>query len=545
MGRLNKQLGRGRLPPVQPPTGGIKGFGIGVLKGAGSTAKGLLQLGEKLGGEQIIRGLDRISGTKSILPSQDFSNILANAKLDITPRGTAQKVGFGAEQIAEFLIPAGATSKAVKIGEAGVMASKIGKASKLAQGAAKLAVRSGVAAGEGALVTAAQTGGDTKEIKRNAIIAGAVPPIFTGLAASVKGVAGPLSKKIESSLIKATQADVKSGFKVENVFKYGLGGSLETTAKKTHEKISELAIQLSKITSKSKAKININDSINQVAKEISKNKASSFGVNTRLDKALDFMKDELRVISKNGVVTLGEAQQIKRSVGKLGAWQYGARDPESNAIEEVANKLYTKLRIAIEKSSTGELKTINQQLGELIPIETALIRRIPVATRNNAIGIMDVLTAIPAFTNPANLWLFAINKLARSGNVANALSKLSAEPVSRGAIGSTLLGAKGSLSNTEQNVARKVGNFIDNPKFGLSIEDVSRSKAQAVLKKNPPFELLKDMKNFVDYVRTGVKRDYEFEANIRDMVAKLGINPNKPNAKLADELSDILEEASY
>ena len=55
-----------------------------------------------------------------------------------------------------------------------------------------------------------------------------------------------------------------------------------------------------------------------------------------------------------------------------------------------------------------------------------------------------------------------------------------------------------------------------------------------------------EMAAFTDYL-AGVKNktfkpNFQYEANVRDMAAKLGINPNKSNANLADDFAKILAE---
>src|SRR5207247_2241037 len=85
--------------------------------------------------------------------------------------------------------------------------------------------------------------------------------------------------------------------------------------------------------------------------------------------------------SLGGHVSVDEAQTLKRAVGVKGAWAYGKSDADS-ALETVANVYTKRLREAIENATPNTaVKTINDQLGELMPVERAIIRRMPVKAR--------------------------------------------------------------------------------------------------------------------------------------------------------------------
>src|SRR3990167_3441490 len=203
---------------------GVEDIGTGALKGLGSTLFGIGKLGEK-----IVNPAERALGLRETK--------LGEKPGFLEPKGTAQKVGFGIEQVGEFFVPAGLAAKGGKIAEAGIGASKLGK---FAQGVTKLGARSAIGAAEVGGVSAAQQGELNEEVKNNMIIGGAIP--LAGFA--LKGIAKagvPLGKKIEQTIIRPSIADVKDGFKVENVFKYDLGGGLARTEQKTHALITNLA----------------------------------------------------------------------------------------------------------------------------------------------------------------------------------------------------------------------------------------------------------------------------------------------------------------
>lgn len=186
----------------------IANFGLGALKGVVNTASNLTGM--------VSQGLDKIASpivkmttghSDQFAGSGDPRNIIP--KNAYTPTNTPQKLGFGAEQIAEFFIPVGGEAKLLKTADAAIETAKVAKlikAGKTAEealqlaksskaiGAAKLAVKSASSAVTNAAVTAAQTG--SGEQTKNAGLIGAVLPV-AGKAVSLFGTA---AKKIAQTL---------------------------------------------------------------------------------------------------------------------------------------------------------------------------------------------------------------------------------------------------------------------------------------------------------------------------------------------------------
>jgi len=416
-------------------------FATGAGKGIISSITGAAALGE--------RGLQL--ATKPFLPKEAELTGAASEELVPeelrTPQTPAEKAGFAVEQIAEFFFPAGLASKGIKGTEALLGATKLtGKG----LGAAKIGGRAAIGAGELAGVESIQSGGkpeDLKGVVGAAILGGAIPIVGGLVGHKLAGLSGRLAKGIETKIIKPTARDLKNGFKIDNIFKYKLGGSLETTALKTHQKIQEASKALSNLVGGSKASVNVAKIIKNVEKEVESGKLRNFGSIEGMKRSLNNFKEEisqLDEISSKGVMNLVDAQAWKRSVGNHGAWLYGARDPESKASEAVANIMYTQIRAAIERAAPKELKDMNKILSELIPIEQALIRRVPIADRQNMLGLGDIVTLLPSFANPSNLWFFTLNKLSKSGTVANylkAIDDLKFLPEARGGIRELLFGS--------------------------------------------------------------------------------------------------------
>ncbi len=128
-------------------TDAVRGVGAGVIH----TGTGLYNLARK------------IPGVGSVLPEP--SNEVRQA--GTPPPSTAGKVGYGAEQVGEFMLPAGAVGRGAKAIE-GATAGMRGAG--LLNTAGRAALEGASAAG----VTAAQTGGDAGQMARAGTTAGAV-----------------------------------------------------------------------------------------------------------------------------------------------------------------------------------------------------------------------------------------------------------------------------------------------------------------------------------------------------------------------------------
>ncbi len=211
--------------PQQEPQpqgkGGLAGFGLGALKGVGNTVSNISSFGQK--------ALEKITGIKSNTPTakEQFGE-------QLTPKGTAEKIGFGAEQVAEFFIPAGAVGKAGKAADIAVQGLNLGsKTTKALQ----LASKAGIGAAEAAGVTAIQGGGKT-EVKNAAIFGGLFP-----IALKAIGVIGTAAKEVakftSSSLSgvpkEAIEYALKNPQKVQSAIKQAVAEGGDTAAQRIYK----------------------------------------------------------------------------------------------------------------------------------------------------------------------------------------------------------------------------------------------------------------------------------------------------------------------
>lgn len=283
-------------------------------------------------------------------------------------------------------------------------------------------------------------------------IGAAIPAAGELFGAAKRLVGGALKgsgQSIQKTVIKPTARDISDGFNVENIKKYNVGGSLQDTLNKTDDKIDSLSRQLSEKISQADD-VSIDSVFRETVEEITKDKSKAFGSIGRLENQLANLKEEISAVSNGtGIVPATEAQKIKRSAGLLGAWKYGAPDPDSNAQEIIYTTFYRKLKEALERTGGPEIQKINKQISDLIPIQHAVIRRIPVAERSQALGLGDLITLSASTVEPSALLLTVGNRAAKSGKVGDFLTKLGDELIKEGVDRTTL---QRVLQNVEKAV---------------------------------------------------------------------------------------------
>lgn len=202
----------------------VKNLGIGVAKGIGSTIAGASQLGEK--GLGLI---DKALGMEGRGLAKDPSlagQVKASGAL--TPEGTAQKLGFGAEQIGEVLLPSGAVGKVARGAEVALGLQKAVKGAKvsteLAKGLGRVATRGVVEGGVALGQTAIQQGGVTPEAKAAGVIGAILPAGFSAVGKAVGG-AGRLASEALGRSTGAGSAAIREVFERPEVIGFARKGT--------------------------------------------------------------------------------------------------------------------------------------------------------------------------------------------------------------------------------------------------------------------------------------------------------------------------------
>lgn len=269
--------------------------------------------------------------------------------------------------------------------------------------------------------------GGKKAIQGNVGVAATVGGAIPLIGAAYQGIKGLIPKtgqKIQFSVIKPSSADIKDGFDINTLKKYNLGGSLGQTAHKTQDKLDDLTRQLQSRVKRTDVAVDLHDVYQRTTKKLVGDKAKNFGNIASTRRVLQNLENEIDEVSSSGLVDLAESQVVKQSAGLKGSWVFGSADPDATAVEKVYTAFYRELKEEIETKAPSGVKEINKQISELIPVMNAVIRRIPIAERNNVLSLTDVINLGVTAIHPSGAALLAINKLSKSGRFGSMLSKV-------------------------------------------------------------------------------------------------------------------------
>lgn len=415
---------------------------------------------------------------------------------------TAQSVGKGFEKLTEFFIPTSAINKGVGIVNKAVDASKIGtsalagdKVAKVASFLTKSGARTALEGLSAAGVSVAQ-GADEEEVKKNAewamIITGALTttPVVGNMFANA-------AKRIYRSALKPSTAG-RFGFQnADAAVETGLREGIKLTEgglKKTTKLIDTLEARVGKAIDKAadsnkmvetaKLKAFVDD-----AKEHFLNIADV----TESNKAFQIIDDAYEQFAKKygEKVPVKLAQEIKV---KTYNWLRGEYQKLGSASIEASKNLVRGLKEGIVDAAP-EVGDINTRLKALYNFDKTLEKSVGRLQNSNLLGLdtkvlmglatgeKSLATAILATMNSivgSQLSKSAISiKLFRLGNLLKSLSpemsgQLASSPEGRALL--QRLSGQGlqDLAPSEVKVANAIKEWLDNPKIGLSLEDISQ-----------------------------------------------------------------------
>jgi hypothetical protein len=247
----------------------------------------------------------------------------------------------------------------------------------------------------------------------------ALKPLKDVVSNSIGKAFQSFGKKITTSKIKPSKKLVSQGYDTGNFFKYDVDApTLTGTAKKLSNKIKSTSDKLKNVLGESPAKVDINivadDAIEnfiqkaQKGDQFARDAILESGGAEPLREAIAKLTDEALSIFPDANLNLLDANSLKRSVGTQGAW-YVAKDKSSTAEKNAANILYGELRKAINKAAgeTGSdlIQKANKELSELIPLERAIIDRLPVASRNEVLPLKAAIALSQNWTSPKQVAL--------------------------------------------------------------------------------------------------------------------------------------------
>lgn len=367
--------------PAPEGVGGLKGFALGATKGALNTTKNLAGLAAKIPQNLgVLNPFGIISKTAGKINEK-----LSEANLK--PEGTAEKIGFGLEQVGEFFVPAGSVAKAGRAIEASVQGLNLGsKATK----ALSLGSRIGLGAGEAAGVTAVQ-GGSKSDIKTAAVLGGSFAVVAKGIESVIKNI----PDTAWSSILKRTPTEAA---KNPNLTKQAAGTKLtgftrQAIADKAQTAIQSIEVTLDDLLSKSTSKINTAKIAGYLG-DLRNSYAAIPGEKSSV-KAIDDIAAELYEKFKVGQsMTALEANQLKRNIYQVISKSYGKGMLEVPAKTEAQKLVAAGLKREIEKV-IPEAKSLNEKQAVYIQIKKALDKTIArtegKGIAGTGVGLQDIL----------------------------------------------------------------------------------------------------------------------------------------------------------
>jgi len=204
--------------------GSIDGAVKGFAKGVASIPFEATQLGRSMA-YGIGKGMQKIpfapiqSYGKKVTDFQEqgkmpaWMNFATQQPEVLKPKGSAEKFGYGAEQIGEFFLPTGASTKSAQL--AGKILPKIEtgltKLDKIIKGTVKLGAKSAVSATEFAGKTALQTG-DLKATTQSGLIGAFTPPVVKGITTVAKKIA-PVAASVMAEMTGKEPQHIIRAFK--------------------------------------------------------------------------------------------------------------------------------------------------------------------------------------------------------------------------------------------------------------------------------------------------------------------------------------------
>jgi len=438
---------------------------VGAGKGILSTLSGASELGQ--------RGLRAL--TQPFTGEQREIQRPEALQRATTPVGTGEKIGFGAEQIAEFFVPGGAALKAQK-SVAGAKA--ITKLPKFLQGAAKLGGRAAVEAGIFAGVTALQEGEINKNVKNSALIGAAFPIAGAGLKALSKPVRNLLTKKVPSRLINSLIKPASKEFKFGKnpglaVAQEGIkANSLEGLSGKVIRKRNAIGKMIGDKVRKTTGITNLSDDINSTINKHVLHQTDDTVIN-QMNNVLDQLSNVKQPIMEAGKIRLKnigqrnisqmsnvELHSFQKLIGKLTKWT-GA--PAEKEVNKMLSELYGKVGAKLEK--VAGVKSLQRRYANLLGAEKSLENTI-FKLQNKSLsnvgfgniigsGTVGALTGDTAGDRVLNAFIFAaLGKAAGTTAVKSRVAKaLAKQVVKRGTTFQRVFGAVAEKGSSKKGRA--------------------------------------------------------------------------------------------
>lgn len=365
---------------------------------------------------------------------------------DTLPNVTNQQIKHAGVEALKWLPAVGATVAAIAQPELFPVAAGFLPTTAAASGAAAIGGGLGrvaelggrAAAGEpvphGIGALAKDVGGEA--LKQGLMEAGgrlAFEPLARGASA--------IGRKIQASTIRPRMVDMRDGFDWAVLDRFKLKGNLEQSLGQVNSELDRLRTARNNLIQPGTSTVDLQkvfaDTQSELARDLGNLKYAGQGQKTLA--ALKSIEDDVTKFAGNTPVDVRVAENAKEHFGKMGAWSYGRTDLDSAVQEQVADRLYLKLKDAIEQSlgpQGDEVKSLNKQMQKLLPVKHAMMARIPVEERNRMFSLADIAAMTPAVItgDVTKLGLAGLTRAQKSLRVGNFLNRAPQLPGAREAV---------------------------------------------------------------------------------------------------------------
>lgn len=343
------------------PTGVVKGAGSTIFQGARNLGTIVGGIGAKIFGgeqerkeqtatEQYLNLLEQaktappaqrvqlVNQARQVLTDRDISrekfgmleDVTDISKTDrgatiqeaLTPQTTGEKIGYTGEKIGEFVLGAKATAPTgAKLATSATKLAQAKQLGTLGTKALEIGARSlPEAIATGAISLAQDKDRNIKDAFKNAAIDFGTNAALQGTTEALKFLLPKWGTKIQTAAIKPSKASIKQGFKIENLNKYDLGGSLPETMQKTSAKLNSLEAQLQKALTNADETVDLNKALGELGDRLESKGFKAFGKKKQYKNTVQSIYDELvDITGGKSKLSLTEANQLKRGVGAQGA----------------------------------------------------------------------------------------------------------------------------------------------------------------------------------------------------------------------------------
>lgn len=373
-------------PQAQPGASGEA-----AAQGANAAAKGFgsVVLGGEAAGEVGLGAAKGIMGTgygiakllHLVQPNEDFEKFLES-------KSAPEFAGKAVEQGAEFALGEGAAKAGLKVLE------KVPAIEKVVEGAPKILQWGGRIArrfGSGYGVARAQ-GAESGD----AALAGGLNAGLPAVLEVLGGAGKMIGTKILNATIRPTATDLRDGYQTGTIIKEGLDtANLASLHESTVSRLNELndAAKAIRGGARGGANVDVLQHFMDARDELLAD-PRNIGKIDAIKRVAEKYVDNLSHLSPSGSMDVVDANRLKTGLGFAGEWAHGTSVPDAEAESLFASKAYKFVNGDVTAKVGAEgprLMAINQRIQQLIPVERAVARRLPIEARNNPLGLFKAL----------------------------------------------------------------------------------------------------------------------------------------------------------